>query len=504
MKMTVQASLTAQGPLVLAWQEGTALTDHPGHTHISTPRWALLEAAVSAQDFKPKANKVLTVHTHEGPLVVVGRSTTPDKPAWGAWGAKVYEVLESLSLPSAHVWVGDTTVCSAWTIIEGANLRAYRFDHYKTKDKKEPKLQGMVWVHPEAQELASYENLWEARRAGVHLTRDVVSEPPNVIYPASMADRAIKELKPLGVDVQILTPKEMSNLGMGALLGVAQGSHFDARMIVLRWNKAPDKPLTAIVGKGVTFDSGGISIKPSNNMEDMKYDMAGSGVVLGLFKTLAMRQAEANVVGIMAMVENMPSGTAQRPADVVTSMSGQTIEVVNTDAEGRLILADALWYVQEKFKPETIIDLATLTGAVTVALGYEFAGLFSNCDKLADTLTRMGNCVGEPVWRLPLGESFDRDINSDIADMKNVGSGRGAGSSTAAQFLKRFIQKDVTWAHLDIAGMAWDKKSKPLSGKGATGFGVRLLDAYFRDIAKTHACQDTSNEGTKGTSCSRT
>lgn len=490
MKVSVQASLLAQGPVALPWVQDCDINEHPARGQISAARWSLLEAAAKAQDFKGKSGKVLIVHTEDGPIIAVGRSQNACSPDWSKWGAKAVESLEPLSLASAYIWVGDTDVCQGWQIVEGALLRDYRFDKYKTKNKKEHKLQNLIFVHTKPDELTSLEPLWEARRTGVHLTRDVVSEPPNVLYPESMAERAIAELKPLGVDVQILTPKEMKKLGMNALLGVAQGSINEARLIVLRWNKAPDKPVTAIVGKGVTFDSGGISIKPSNNMEDMKYDMGGSAVVLGLFKTLAMRKAEVNAVGIMAMVENMPSGSAQRPADVVTSMSGQTIEVVNTDAEGRLILADALWYVQENYKPTTIIDLATLTGAITIALGYEYAGLFSNSDDLANELTRVGKCVGEPVWRMPLGDEFDCDINSDIADMKNVGSGRGAGSITAAQFLQRFIQKDVAWAHLDIAGMAWDKKSKPLSGKGATGYGVRLLDAYFKEMCKGNGtCQ---------------
>jgi leucyl aminopeptidase len=246
-------------------------------------------------------------------------------------------------------------------------------------------------------------------------------------------------------------------------------------------NGPKDQNPVAIVGKGVTFDTGGISIKPSNNMEDMKYDMAGSGVVLGLMKALAARKAKVNVVGVMGMVENMPSGSAQRPADVVKSMSGQTIEVINTDAEGRLVLADALWYTQDRFKPQAMVDLATLTGAITVALGQEYAGLFSNNDELSAALLNAADATGEDTWRMPLCKAYDKDIDSDIADMKNVGSGRGAGSATAAHFLQRFVN-DVPWAHLDIAGMAWDKKGRSLSHKGATGYGVRLLDAYIKQV----------------------
>ena len=305
---------------------------------------------------------------------------------------------------------------------------------------------------------------------------------PNVLYPETMALKAL-DLKNLGLTVEVLGEKDMEKLGMGALLGVGQGSIRESKLIILQWSNGPkDQAPIAVVGKGVTFDTGGISIKPSNGMEDMKYDMAGSGVVLGLMKALAMRQAKVNIVGVMGMVENMPSGSAQRPADVVTSMSGQTIEVLNTDAEGRLVLADALWYTQDRFKPQTMINLATLTGAIKVALGEEYAGLFSNNDELSEKLTEAGKIVQEPLWRLPMGEAYDRDIDSDIADMKNVGSGRGAGSITAAQFLQRFVN-NVPWAHLDIASVAWQKKTHPLTGKGATAFGVRLLNEF---IAKNY------------------
>jgi leucyl aminopeptidase len=278
----------------------------------------------------------------------------------------------------------------------------------------------------------------------------------------------------------------MEKLGFGALLGVGQGSIRESQLVVMQWNGGPEnqKPI-AVVGKGVTFDTGGISIKPSNGMEDMKYDMAGSGVVLGLLKSLALRKAKVNVVGVMGLAENMPSGSAQRPSDIVTSLSGQTIEVLNTDAEGRLVLADALWYTQDKFKPQYMINLATLTGAITVALGYEYAGLFSNNDKLSEMLTKAGEQVGELLWSMPMSKVYDKDINSDAADVKNIGSGRGAGSITAAKFLERFVNK-TPWAHLDIAGMAWDKAERPLSGKGATGYGVRLLNAFLKDNFEKH------------------
>ncbi len=270
----------------------------------------------------------------------------------------------------------------------------------------------------------------------------------------------------------------MKKLGMGSLLGVGQGSDRESQLLVLEWNgstRAKDKKPLAVVGKGVTFDTGGISIKPAGGMEDMKWDMGGAGVTAGLIRALAARKAKANVVGICGLVENMPSAKAQRPGDIVTSMSGQTIEVLNTDAEGRWVLAEALWYVQEKFKPRAIVDLATLTGAIIVALGHEHAGLFSNDDELTDRLLAAGKAVGEPLWRMPLGAEYDKLIDSDAADMKNIGD-RSAGSITAAQFLQRFIKDDTPWAHLDIAGVTWSKKDKPTVPKGGTAFGVRLLD----------------------------
>jgi leucyl aminopeptidase len=293
--------------------------------------------------------------------------------------------------------------------------------------------------------------------------------------------KEVSALEKLGIEIDVLDEKEMKKLGMGALLGVSQGSAHKPYMVVMRWNggKKKDAPV-AFVGKGVTFDTGGISIKPAAGMEDMKFDMGGAGVVSGLMKALAGRKAKANVIGVIGLVENMPSSTAQRPGDVVTSMSGQTIEVINTDAEGRLVLCDALTYVQEKYDPKLIVDLATLTGAIIIALGHENAGLFSNNDELSTQITNAGLAVNETVWRLPLSKAYDSQLKSDIADMKNVG-GRPAGSITAAQFLQRFITKDRPWAHLDIAAMAWATKDSEVTPKGGTGFGVRLLDRFVAD-----------------------
>ncbi|WP_282609644.1 leucyl aminopeptidase [Pelagibius sp. Alg239-R121] len=366
----------------------------------------------------------------------------------------------------------------------GALLRSYRFDKYKTKEKSEKKtklakLTFMVESAPKARKL--YGALSRVAD-GVFMTRDLVSEPANILYPKTLAQHA-KELTSLGVKVQVLGEKEMAKLGMGALLGVGQGSERESQLLVMRWDGAPkakNKRPIAFVGKGVTFDTGGISIKPAAGMEDMKWDMGGSGVVVGLMKALAGRKAKTNVVAVCGLVENMPSGNAQRPGDIVTSMSGQTIEVLNTDAEGRLVLADALWYTQEKFKPRMVIDLATLTGAIIIALGNSHAGVFSNDDDLSEALNQAGQAVGEKVWRLPLGDDYDKLIDCEAADMKNIG-GRAGGSITAAQFLQRFIQKDVPWAHIDIAGVTWSSKDKPTVPRGATAFGVRLLDRLVAD-----------------------
>ncbi|MFQ6017013.1 MAG: leucyl aminopeptidase [Kiloniellaceae bacterium] len=358
----------------------------------------------------------------------------------------------------------------------GALLRSYRFDKYKTKEKPEEKPSlGKVTVMVENAAAArkGFADL-EKIAEGVFFTRDLVSEPANIIYPKSLAGAA-KKLGKLGVRVQVLGVNEMRQLGMGALLGVGQGSARPPQLLVMRWNGAKAKQPVAFVGKGVTFDTGGISIKPAAHMEDMKWDMGGAGVVIGLMRALAGRKAKVAAVGVCGLVENMPSATAQRPGDIVTSMSGQTIEVINTDAEGRLVLADALWYTQEKFKPRAIVDLATLTGAIIVALGHEQAGLFANDDKLAEAIVAAGKAVAEPVWRLPLGDAYDKAIDSEAADMKNVGN-RTAGSITAAQFLQRFVKKGTPWAHLDIAGVTWARKDKPTVPKGGTAFGVRLLD----------------------------
>ncbi len=364
----------------------------------------------------------------------------------------------------------------------GAGLRSYRFDAYRTKEKadKKPSLKVLTFGVKDAGDATKAFKPLSAVTEGVFLTRDLVSEPPNVIFPATLAER-IHELEKYDLDIEILDEPAMEKLGMGALLGVGQGSAQDPRLVIMRWNggKDGDAPL-AFCGKGVTFDSGGLSIKPAGGMEDMKWDMGGSAVVTGLMKALALRKAKVNAVGVVGLVENMPSGTAQRPGDIVKSMSGQTIEVLNTDAEGRLVLADVLWYTQERYKPKFMIDLATLTGAIIVALGEEYAGLFSNNDDLAKKLEAAGKAVNEPLWRMPMGDVYDKMIDSDAADMKNIGGGRAGGSITAAQFLQRFVNK-LPWAHLDIAGVTWSKKDAAIAPKGGTGYGVRLLDRFVAD-----------------------
>jgi leucyl aminopeptidase len=364
-----------------------------------------------------------------------------------------------------------------------AALRGWRHDRYRTrlKDKQKPTLEEVTIVGGGAGAAERYAERWQPVYEGVSLTRELVTEPPNIIYPQTFVERVRASLEGSGVEIEVLDRAAMEKLGMGALLGVAQGSAREGRLLILRWNGGGDAQRTAFVGKGVTFDTGGISIKPAQGMEAMKWDMGGAGAVAGAMKALALRKAKANVVGVCGLVENMPGGNAQRPGDVVTTMSGQTVEVINTDAEGRLVLADAVAYVQRNDKPATLIDLATLTGAILISLGHEYAGLFSNSDDLAAQLQEAGEDSGDRLWRMPLGEAFDRLLDSPIADMKNVGPREG-GSITAAQFIQRFIENGVRWAHIDMAGKAWSDKPGTTYEKGATGFGVRLLDEYVADV----------------------
>ncbi len=363
----------------------------------------------------------------------------------------------------------------------GYELKSYTFNKYKSK-KNDLEQSINFSVKNEKLIKSKYKN-YSSIKEGVFLARDLVSEPPNVLNPKKYTEE-ISKLKKLGLKVEILNEKQMKKLGMNSLLGVGQGSENESFMVIIKWNGAKSnfgKPL-AFVGKGVCFDTGGISLKPARFMEEMKYDMGGSAVVVGLMKSLALRKAKVNAIGVVGLVENMPDGNAQRPGDIVKSYSGKTIEVLNTDAEGRLVLADALTYTEKKFNPKFIIDLATLTGAIIMALGEEYAGLFSNNDKISKELYEIGNDINEKVWRLPLHKNYDKLMNSAYADVQNINYAGGAGSITAAQFLQRFIIKNTPWVHLDIAGMAFSKKAASLNSGGATGFGVRLLN----DLVKKH------------------
>ncbi|MBF0373738.1 MAG: leucyl aminopeptidase [Alphaproteobacteria bacterium] len=447
-----------------------------------------LTRAMNASKFEGKAEQTLVLLAPSGLevarvlLVGLGKPEEIDAAKAEAFGGSAVAALLG---SDAHVALAIDPVegCSLFPAemashaALGARLRAWRFDKYMTKEKKEdkPALKKLhILLDDHAAAKKQYHSL-DCVAEGVLLTRALVSEPANVIFPESLAAEA-RKLAEDGIEIEVLGEKQMRKLGMGSLLGVAQGSDREPQLVVMRWMGSADrdKAPVAFVGKGVTFDSGGISIKPAGGMEDMKWDMGGAGVVIGLMKALAGRKAKVNAVGVVGLVENMPSGTAQRPGDVVTSMSGQTIEVINTDAEGRLVLADAMWFCQDRFKPSFMVDLATLTGAIVVSLGNEYAGLFSPDDLLSERLTAAGKAVGEPLWRMPLGDSYDKQLKSDIADMKNVG-GREGGSITAAQFLKRFTN-EVPWAHLDIAGTTWSKKDTATVPKGATAFGLRLLD----------------------------
>ena len=362
-------------------------------------------------------------------------------------------------------------------ILHGATLKSYSFEVYKTKKNEKKLINIYLFGHNKNNKLKTR---LDALTAGIILTRDLVSEPGNILHPDEYAKRILK-LKKFGIKVKVYDKKKLRKMGCGALLGVGQGSIRGSYIVTMEWNGASKSKPLAFVGKGVCFDTGGISLKPAKFMEDMTYDMAGSAVVVGLMKNFALRNAKINAVGVVGLVENMPGGNAQRPGDIVKSYSGKTIEVLNTDAEGRLVLADALSFTEEKFKPNLIIDLATLTGAIIVSLGSEYAGLFSNNDKLSKQLYEAGEKVEEKVWRMPLHKNYDKLINSKNADMQNINYVGGAGSTTAAQFLQRFIKNKTPWAHLDIAGMSFSKYAGALNSGGATGYGVRLLNKFVEE-----------------------
>ena len=397
-------------------------------------------------------------------------------------GSNFYLFLKNNKIDSLFIEpsASNLTIVQLEKFLHGAQLKSYNFDVYKT-NKSKNLTTNLYIVGKKYKKTNLLRNKLNSLLDGVFLTRDLVSEPGNILHPDEYAKR-ITKLRKIGLKVTVYDQKKLKKLGMNALLGVGQGSIRGSYLVTIEWNgsKSKSKPL-AFVGKGVCFDTGGYSLKPAKFMEDMTYDMAGSATVIGLMKTLALRKSKINVVGVVGLVENMVSGNAQRPGDIVKSYSGKTIEVLNTDAEGRLVLADALTFTEEKFKPQFIVDLATLTGAIIVSLGSEYAGLFSNNDKLSKQLIDAGESVEEKLWRMPLNENFDKLINSKNADMQNINYIGGAGSTTAAQFLQRFIINKTPWAHLDIAGMAFSKYGGALNSGGATGYGVRLLNKLIED-----------------------
>jgi len=437
------------------------------------------DTIAQAADFKGKYGQLFRVYaaagSHAQQTVFIGAGKKSDFNA-EMFAAKATKklLLERQTSWSFYLDGLDLDPDSAARVALGAELAGYRFDHYRTKlaESKKPIVNEITIICDDAAMAAkSYEN---------YLARDLVNEPPNVIYPAAYAQR-IKEMEALGVEVTIMGEAEMSKLGMHTLLGVGKGSVRESQLVIMNWKggNEGDAPV-ALVGKGVTFDTGGISLKPGSGMWDMKGDMGGSAAVVGTLHTLAARKAKANVIGVVGLVENMPDGDAQLPGDIITSYSGQTVEVQNTDAEGRLVLADALWYTKEEYKPKAMVNLATLTGAIIVALGHEHAGLFSNNDDVANQLLSAGETSTDKVWRMPLGKAYDRLLDSPNADMKNIG-GRSAGSITAAQFLQRFVG-DTPWAHLDIAGTGMkNTRHDPRETTFGTGFGVRLLNRWVAD-----------------------
>jgi leucyl aminopeptidase len=487
----------AEGVVVVFAEEGRKLT--PAAQDLDRKTKGLLSKATEITGFKGKKEQCVDLIAPQGlkaaRIVLVGldKPSTYSAEDWLNLGGTVRGLVTGKEAPSAHIFLetntGDVAASDVANFALGALLRGYTFKKYKTKSRKKDGAAGAndrslkkVVVHCADPKAAT--GAFAPARAiaeGVTFARDLVNEPANILGPAEFAARA-KALTKLGVQVEVLGPAALKKLGMNALLAVGQGSARPSQVVVMQWKGAGVKggePI-AIVGKGVTFDTGGISLKPAAGMEDMKGDMAGAACVVGLMHELAARKAKVNVVGVIGLVENMPSGSAQRPGDVVTSMSGQTIEVLNTDAEGRMVLGDCLWYAQERFKPKAVINLATLTGAVMVALGKEHAGLFGNNDKLADDLIAAGAATGEKLWRLPLGPKYDKQIDSKIADMKNTG-GKWGGSISAAQFLQRFIKEGTPWAHLDIAGTAMSSVDSEINRSWGSGFGVRLLDRLIAD-----------------------
>ena len=441
-----------------------------------------LKRAAKASDFVGKPGQSVTVAGPEAlpdatlVLLGAGEIKTSDALAMQKLGGKAAAMAGKRASEIAIVAPDGAATDLAY----GASLRSYSFTKYMKKAEADelPKLSKITIITDEAGAEDAYAPK-AALAEGVKLARDLVSEPPNVLHPESYAKICQEQLEGLGVEVEVLGEDKLESLGMHMMLGVGQGSVRESQMVVMRWNGGGSEKPIALVGKGVTFDTGGISLKPGANMDEMKMDMGGSAAVVGAMRALAGRKAKVNAVGLIGLVENMPDGNAQRPGDIVDTMSGQTVEILNTDAEGRLVLGDVLTYCQETYKPQAIVDLATLTGAIIIALAYEYGGMFTENDDLAAALMEAGKTSGDELWRMPLGDAFRDMIKSDVADMKNIG-GRDGGSSSAAAFLSRFVEKDVPWAHLDIAGAAWVKKDRDTGPKGATGFGVQVLDEWAK------------------------
>ena len=481
------SSRGAGGDLVVFVGDDLALSGAAAEI-LGRPGAELVARAAASERFKGKAQSALVLPTPAGVeadrLVVIGLGSEKDRAKidWTVLGGFTAGKVGGRTAKVVLDWAGFAgSARDAADFTLGARLRSYRFDQYKTKKKDEDEAGAaltLLVADPSAARAAA--GAAEAVAEGVMLARNLVNEPPNVLYPEEYA-RRVSELTRLGVEVEILDVARMREIGMGALLAVAQGSAREPRVAIMRWNGAddPSEPPLALIGKGVVFDSGGVSIKSAGGMEDMKGDMGGSAAVVGTLHALASRKAKANVVGAIGIVENMPDGNSYRPSDIVTSLSGQTIEVINTDAEGRLVLADVLWHVQATYKPKAMIDLATLTGAIIVALGQDIAGLFSNDDALSAQITAAGEAAGERVWRMPLIPAYDKAIDSKFADMKNTG-GRHGGAATAAAFLKRYVN-DVPWAHLDIAGVAMASTASEINRSWGAGWGVRLLDRLVSD-----------------------
>jgi leucyl aminopeptidase len=488
-------SLPASGAIVVFVGEDLALPAAAQELMGSSVTDAVVKAAL-AEGFKGKANSALTLLAPAGlqaaRLVVIGAGGAKDqaqtdyvKLGGVVMGSIGKSKAAAVLLEGPAGWRVDGAAAADLAL--GATLRAYRFDRYKTKKGEGDEETGVISLTIGCRDFAAARRAAKSTLAiaeGVVMARDLVNEPPNVLYPEEFARRA-DALSKLGVEVEILDEKKLEKIGMRALLAVGQGSRKESRVVIMRWNglkagaKGEKAKPVAFIGKGVCFDTGGISIKPAQGMEDMKGDMAGAACVVGLMHALASRKAKVNAIGAIGIVENMPDGNAQRPGDIVTSLSGQTIEIINTDAEGRLVLSDVLWYVQDKYKPAFMVDLATLTGAIIVALGQENAGLFSNDDTLSERLAAAGKATGETVWRLPLSPAYDKIIDSKFADVKNSG-GRNAGSITAAHFLQRFVNS-TPWAHLDIAGTGMGSPASDINRSWASGWGVRLLDRLVAD-----------------------